>query len=96
MTQETLTQEFMVPDALGLHIRPAATLARTARQYRAQVAVRYEEREANAESVLGILTLGVPRGAALTVLANGEDAAEAMAAIERMFAAGAGSESECN
>ena len=62
----------------GLHARPAAMFVQTANGYRSIIKVQYNEREVNAKSIMGIMTLGASQGAVLTVRAEGEDAAQAL------------------
>ncbi len=71
---------------LGLHARPAALLARTASRFRAHISIECQGRKVDARSIIGLLTLGAPNGASLIVHAEGEDASEALDAIERLVA----------
>lgn len=66
----------------GLHARPAAHFVQTARRFRSRVRVLYNGREADAKSLLSLLALGVEQGAVITLRAEGEDAGEALAALE--------------
>ena len=71
---------------LGLHARPAALLARTAGKFRADISIECQGRKVNARSIIGLLTLGAPNGASLIIRAQGEDASEALDAIEQLVA----------
>lgn len=70
----------------GLHARPAAELVRTASAFDAQVTVD----GVDATSMLRVLSLGLDRGATVRFEATGPQAAEAIAAIERLAAEGFG------
>jgi len=85
-TPETCRASLVVPNALGLHARPAAMLASRAQQYDSDIVMEYGRRKVNAKSVLGILTLSGRKGAKIAVMAKGHDAFEAIRAIEGMFA----------
>lgn len=63
-----------IQHAAGLHARPAAMFVQTANKYKSIIKVRYGEREANAKSIMGVLTLGASQGAVVTVRAEGDDA----------------------
>ncbi|MGQ9521741.1 MAG: HPr family phosphocarrier protein [Anaerolineae bacterium] len=76
--------EVVVGHPEGLHARPAARFVQTARQFRSRVRVLYEGREADAKSLLSLLALGVEQGAVVTIRAEGEDAEEALAALEKV------------
>jgi phosphocarrier protein HPr len=80
MPQITLT----VRHEVGLHARPAALFVQTAKQFASDVKVTHGEREANAKSILGVLTLGAEQGAVITIHAEGEDAGQALAALEAL------------
>lgn len=66
----------------GLHARPAARFVQTARRFRSRVWVVYNSREADAKSLLSLLSLGVEQGAVVTIRAEGEDAEQALEALE--------------
>ena len=76
--------EVVVGHPEGLHARPAARFVQTARRFRSRVRVLYNGREADAKSLLGLLALGVEQGAVVTIRAEGEDAEEALAALEQV------------
>ena len=53
----------------------------TAKAYDSDIQVTHGERQANAKSILTVLTLGANQGAEITIRAEGEDADEALAAL---------------
>ena len=69
-----------IPDGVALHARPAADLVRTAGRFPARVTLTVNGKQANAKSILEIMGLGATGGAALTISATGERAAEAVEA----------------
>lgn len=71
----------VIASEAGLHARPAATLAATARRFSSDIRLVKEGREANARSVVSIMMLEVGRGDAVTVVAQGEDADAAADAV---------------
>jgi phosphocarrier protein HPr len=70
---------------VGLHARPAALFVQTAKQFASDIRVAHGEREANAKSILTLLTLGVNQGAVITVRAEGEDADQSLAALKALI-----------
>jgi phosphocarrier protein len=66
---------------LGLHARPAALFVKTAAGYPCQITISHGEREADAKSILGVLSLAVTQGKVVKVVAVGEHADEAIAAL---------------
>ena len=77
MPETTLT----VRHKVGLHARPAALFVQTAKKFNSDIRVSHDEREANAKSILTVLTLGAEQGAVITIRAEGEDADEALVAL---------------
>jgi phosphotransferase system HPr (HPr) family protein len=74
MPEITLT----IRHSAGLHARPAALFVQTANKFKSIIKVQYKEREANAKSIMGILTLGASQGAMVTLSAEGDDAEQAL------------------
>jgi phosphocarrier protein len=69
----------------GLHARPAALFVQAATQFGSDITVTHGEREANAKSILNVLTLGVNQGASITLQAEGEDADQALEALKALI-----------
>ena len=86
-TGDTVTSPpIVVGSEAGLHARPAAAIATTARRFAADVRIVKDGREANARSVVAIMALEVASGENVTVVARGHDAAAAVAAISDKLA----------
>ena len=81
-----------VRNRLGLHVRPAARIVRAAVRFQSDVTLAMGDQVVDAKEVMEIMMLGAGRGAALRVRAEGPDAAEAVAALEALFATGCGEE----
>jgi phosphotransferase system HPr (HPr) family protein len=79
----------VITNKVGLHARPATLFVQEAARFQAQIQVQFGEKSANAKSILGVLKLGARQGASLLLRGDGEDAAEALAAlvalVERKF-----------
>lgn len=75
-----------VPNSLGIHARPAGKISQEAQRYQAAVTISSRDGEADAKSILDILTLAVPQGTQLTLRAQGPDAAAAVQGVARLFA----------
>jgi len=76
------SRQVVVANATGLHARPAALVAQAARRFTADVRLVKDGREANARSVVSIMALEVGGHDTITIVARGENAREAIAAIE--------------
>lgn len=73
-----------VTNATGLHARPAVLFVQTAARFKASIEIRYRQRTADAKRILQVLQLGAAQGAVLQICANGEDAEEAVTALEAL------------
>jgi phosphotransferase system HPr (HPr) family protein len=73
-----------VLNKVGLHARPAALFVQEANKYQCDIRVRKDGTEANAKSILSILMLGAEQGCSIAVVAEGEDADAALAALQAL------------
>jgi PTS hybrid protein len=80
--------EVVLTNPVGLHARPAALLARSVADLDAQVTVRFGDKQANAASVLALMSLGAQGGDRIEVTATGPDAAEALRRMQDLVARG--------
>lgn len=67
----------------GLHARPATVFADLAKSFSAEVRVRYGDQVANGKSLMSLLKLGVEKDGVVRVLAKGNDAAQALTALQQ-------------
>ena len=70
-----------LPPGVALHARPAATFVKTALQFRSRLTVGLDGKIADAKSILAVLALGAQGGTVLRLVAEGEDAPDALAAL---------------
>ena len=75
MKRATLTNQ------VGLHARPATFFIQKANEFKSSIWIERDERKVNAKSLLGVLSLGVVKGGEITLIADGEDEEEAIAAL---------------
>ena len=62
-----------------------AMLVQTASKFRSHISLVLEEKTANAKSIMGIISLNMQEGQTVKIVAEGEDANEAVSAMERFF-----------
>jgi phosphocarrier protein HPr/phosphocarrier protein len=87
MTQRQVT----IPNELGMHLRSAGTFVRTASRFQSQVRVGTPGAPAvDGKSILGLATLGAPRGTLLVISTDGPDEIEAADALAALVSAGFG------
>ncbi len=76
---------FTITDETGIHARPATQLVNKAGQYQSDVTLEYKGKSVNLKSIMGVMSLGVPQGAEVTIQAEGSDADEALAGLEELM-----------
>ena len=77
----TKKMEIKIPS--GLDPSTIALFIQTAIQYESKVYVEVENKRVNAKSIMGMMTLGLPAGAEITVIADGADEAKAIEHIDK-------------
>lgn len=80
-----IRRQIEVRNRLGIHARPANMIARAAMSFRSKLEISRGNECIDATSIISLLTLGAEQGAILEVLAQGEDAEEAVQAICALF-----------
>ncbi len=73
---------FKVTSDSGIHARPATLLVNTASKFGSDINLEYNGKNVNLKSIMGVMSLGIQQGAAITISADGSDAADALAALE--------------
>ena len=74
-----------IQNSVGLHARPATFFVQKANSYKCSIWVEKEDCRVNAKSLLGILSLGITRGTKITLIADGEDEAAAVAGLAELI-----------
>jgi phosphotransferase system HPr (HPr) family protein len=82
---QVVRRSFTINNKLGLHARAAAKLVQITNQFQSRIRLLKNGHEADAKSILGMLTLCCPQGTRIEVHAEGEDAAEAVKAVAVLF-----------
>ena len=90
--KRVISEAVLIPNPTGLHARPAAVLANLAKRFQSQVLIQRGDDQANAKSLVSIMGLAIELGDKVVLIAEGPDAAEAIAALVPELAAGLGDE----
>ena len=80
-----LERELTVTNQLGLHARATAKLVQTLSAFRANASLVAKGREVNAKSIMGVMLLAAGQGTPVTVRVDGDDEADALAAVIALF-----------
>ena len=73
-----ITKEAVINNQVGLHARPATFFIQKANEFKSSIWIEKDERRVNAKSLLGVLSLGIVKGTAVTLVADGADEEEAI------------------
>jgi len=79
------SKEAVVNNQVGLHARPATFFIQKANEFKCSIWVEREERKVNAKSLLGVLSLGIVKGTAINLIADGSDEEEAVEALVKLI-----------
>ena len=80
-----MEKTIVVKSTAGLHARLAAKIVQVASKYDVDVRLVYSDKTIDAKSILGLMSLAVPQGENVTLIAIGTNAKEAIADIEKVL-----------
>lgn len=75
-----------IVNRLGLHARAAAKLVTLATKFQSEIRVRKDQREVSGKSIMGVMMLAAAQGSAITLIAEGVDAATALDELAGLIA----------
>jgi phosphocarrier protein HPr len=80
-----IAKDYLITAVEGLHARPATNLVRLAKKFKSATSLKKGDKAVKLNSMLNILSMALKGGDTITILVEGEDEAEASAAIEEFF-----------
>ena len=80
-----INKEIVVRCESGLHNKQATYFVQKANEFDCNIWIESGSRKMNAKSLLGIMSLGIVTGAAITLFADGADAEKAIDALEQLL-----------
>lgn len=81
-----VTKEVVINNQVGLHARPATFFIQKANEFKSSIWIEKEDRRVNAKSLLGVLSLGIVKGTAVNLIADGTDEATAVDTLSELIA----------
>ena len=81
-----LVREFSIVNRKGLHARATAKFVQCAERFESAIQVTRCGETVGGTSIMGILTLGAAIGTTITVTAVGQDAGDALDALQHLVA----------
>jgi phosphocarrier protein len=85
MAEDQLVKKFKVTNEYGIHARPAALLVKAAGQFECDIFIEKDGNKVSCKSIMGLMTIEGYPGSTMQVTTSGDDAKEAMDAIEELF-----------
>ena len=85
-----VSQNVVVKNPTGLHLRPAGILCKEAIQFKSLITFSFRDTTANAKSVLSVLGACVKSGDEIALCCEGEDEEEALKRLVEVIEAGLG------
>ncbi|MCK6485400.1 MAG: HPr family phosphocarrier protein [Phycisphaerae bacterium] len=79
-------RELEIVNTQGLHARPVMRIVDLAVRFKSRIRISKGDRVADANSAMEMMLLEAPMGTRLKIVAEGEDAEEAVAAIAQLVA----------
>ncbi len=80
-----ISKTFLIKNKFGLHARPSASFVRTANHFQSAIKVEKDGQVADGKSILDLMMLAAAEGSYIKVNAQGEDALDALDALERLI-----------
>ncbi|MEH7176834.1 phosphocarrier protein HPr [Neobacillus vireti] len=77
-----VTKTFTIIDETGIHARPATLLVSAASKFEAEILLEYNNKSVNLKSIMGVMSLGIPKGAVIKISAEGSDEENALSVLE--------------
>ncbi|WP_370017291.1 HPr family phosphocarrier protein [Peribacillus sp. B2I2] len=74
----------MISDS-GIHARPATFLVNMVTPFSSDVILEYKRRQVDLKSILGVMSLGIPQGETIKIIAQGDDAEQVLSNIDEMM-----------
>jgi phosphocarrier protein NPr len=82
---QSLEKTLLIVNKLGLHARAATQLVQLTNKFDAQITLHQGDKQASANSVLGLMMLESHQGKEVRVVSVGKDAQAAMDAVEKLI-----------
>jgi phosphocarrier protein len=78
-------EDLTITNAVGLHARPASIFVQTSNKFNSDIQIEYDQKTANAKSILQVLSLGVKKGGVISLKINGADEIQALTTLKKLI-----------
>ena len=79
-----VARKVLIKNKQGLHARPAALFVQLANRFDSLITVSKDKEQINGKSIMGILMLAAEKGSYIEIIAEGNDAEEAIKELETL------------
>ncbi|MFZ5354384.1 MAG: HPr family phosphocarrier protein [Bacillota bacterium] len=69
----------------GLHARPASIIVSSANKFSSSITLKKKDKSANGKSLISILGMAAANGDELEIIAEGQDEAQAVDTLKKLF-----------
>lgn len=76
---------FTVIGNAGMYARLASALVQTATQFDSDISLEFDKKVVNLKSIMGLMSLGIPKGSIVKVIISGPDEKEAIVGITEVI-----------
>lgn len=76
---------YTITSESGIHARPATLLVNKVTAFSSEVILEYKGKQVNLKSIMGVMSLGIPQGETIKIIAKGDDAEQVLANIDEMM-----------
>lgn len=77
--------DYVIKDAVGMHARPAAVLAKIAKESMADVIITVNDRSADASKLMQVMAMGIKQGTNVNVAVEGDGEEQTAERLEVFF-----------
>ncbi|SMB94504.1 phosphocarrier protein [Thermanaeromonas toyohensis ToBE] len=78
-------KQVVIANEAGLHARPAVLFVQEAQKFKSKITVHKGDKQADAKSILGVMSLAVTKGTSILIVAEGEDEKEAVECLVNLI-----------
>lgn len=78
-------KQFKIIAETGIHARPATLLVQTASKFESDIQLEFKGKKVNLKSIMGVMSLGVGKGADISIIADGGDSENAISSLEELM-----------
>jgi phosphocarrier protein HPr len=78
---QRVTAVATIPNKRGLHARASAKLVEVSARFQSHITVSKDGQTVDARSIMGLMMMAAPIGSQIEIVAEGDDAQDAMTAI---------------